>query len=47
MALKVGLFSLEQPDFMLSNDPRWYRFESSKKAIWRMGWVGGSAPGPP
>ena len=48
MALKVGLFFLEQPDFMLSNDPRWYRFESSKKAIWRMGggWVR-SAPGPP
>ena len=27
--MKVGLFSLEQPDFMLSNAPRLHRFECS------------------
>ena len=31
MALKVGLFSLEQPGFMLSNAPRLHRFECSQK----------------
>ena len=31
MALKVGLFSFEQPDFLLSNAPRLHRLEHSIK----------------
>lgn len=45
MALKVGLFSFEQPDFLLSNAPRLHRLEHSIKKKNPGG--GGMPPYPP
>ena len=43
-ALKVELFSLEQPDFVLSNAPRLHRFECSHKQKIQGRGVGGGQP---